>query len=149
MSEVDTFYNYVLYCIQNIIMATRGVYSSRKSELFPSTMCRLPNPSPTSKLQVPPNQAQGHKSIFWHFLCDVFCLTSQCQMPARTHKEVSEGGCAPLRSWKILYFWNWNRTIWWILLGANLEQAMIKKLSSMDLTDPNFAFWGEFWFTFC
>ena len=43
-----------------------GVCSSKKSELLSSTKLRLPNPSPTSKLQVPPNQ--GHRSVF-----DIFC----------------------------------------------------------------------------
>ena len=51
----------------------------------------------------------------------------QCQMPTWAHRGVSEGGCAPVRSWKILYFWNWNRAIWCICLGTNLEQAMSKK----------------------
>ena len=106
----------------------RGVYFSRKSELFPSTNCHLPNPSPnsspTSKLQVPPNQ--GHRSFFWLFLW-WFCAAPQCQMPTWAHSGVSEGGCAPLRSWKILYFWNWSHAIWWILLSTNLEQAMSKK----------------------
>ena len=52
------------------------------------------------------------------------------------------GGCLrgeyPLRSWKILYFWNWNHAIWWKLVSANLEQATSreKKKKIMDLTDP-------------
>ena len=48
---------------------SRGVYSSRKSELFPSTKRCLQNPSPnsspTSKLHMPPNQEP--RSIFLTF----------------------------------------------------------------------------------
>ena len=58
----------------------RPIYSLRKSELFPSAKRCLPNPSPTSKLQVPPNQRRK-KSIFPSFfffflmmLCVVLCV---------------------------------------------------------------------------
>ena len=52
-------------------------------------------------------------------------VSANCAL-ARTG-GVSEGGCAPLRSWKIFEFWKLNGAIRWILLGANLEQAMGKK----------------------
>ena len=56
---------------------------------------------------------------------------------------VSEGGCAPLRSWKILYFWNWNRVIWWILLGANLWWWVKKQFYRWPRDDliPMTRFW--------
>ena len=45
---------FILYFFSSYIPYTehkcRGVYSSRKSELFPSAKCLLRNPSPTSKL---------------------------------------------------------------------------------------------------
>ena len=44
-------------------------------------------------------------------------------------------GMCPLRSLEILYFWNWNNAIWWILLGANLQQGMRKiSVSSVSCT---------------
>ena len=43
----------------------RGVYSSKKSELFPRAKRHLSDPSPISQLQVPPNQ--GHRSNFLPF----------------------------------------------------------------------------------
>ena len=68
----------------------------------------------------------------------IWCRVSANCALART------GGClrgmCPLRSWKILYFWNWSHAIWWILLGANLEQAMIKKV---------FWAWREIFDKFC
>ena len=120
-----------------------GVYSLRKSELFPSTIRHLPNPSPTSKLLAPPNQE--HRSVFLQFLWWFGILEPNARLDVR--EGVSE--CAPIRSGKILYFWNWNCAIWWILLGAHLEQAMSKNNSSMDLTDPNFAVWEKFWLKIC
>ena len=80
---------------------SNGVYSSRKSELFPSAKRRLPNPSPKSspfsKLQVPPSQRHKkiHLSLFFFndVVCCVVCV-SQEQMPAWTH-GVSEGGVPP------------------------------------------------------
>ena len=49
-------------------LASRGVYSSRKSKLFPSVIRRLTNSSPTSKYQVPPNWPINHpfKAILLH-----------------------------------------------------------------------------------
>ena len=44
-----------------------GVYSSKKSESFPSAKRHLSNPSPISQLQMPPNQ--GHRSFFVMILC--------------------------------------------------------------------------------
>ena len=60
----------------------RGVYSSRKSELFPSAKHCLSNPSPnsshTSKLQVPPNQGHIHLGHFlWWFGAGV-TVTNAC-----------------------------------------------------------------------
>ena len=52
---------------------------------------------------------------------------------AHLHKGVSQGWCAPLRSWKILYFCNWNHAIWWILLGAKLQTMSKKQLFGPDL----------------
>ena len=46
-----------------------------------------------------------------------FPVARQRQVRACAHRGVSEGGCAPLRSWKILEFLYWIRAIWWILLG--------------------------------
>ena len=79
---------------------SRGVYSSRKNKLFPSTKHHLPNPSPTSKLQVPSNQ--GHRSIFQKNFCDD--SVGQCQMPTCAHRGVSEGGCAPPQKLKNFVF---------------------------------------------
>ena len=71
-------------------------------------VCQIlpPDLPPTSKLQVPPNQGSTLDPSIWYFLCDWFCGVSQRLMPALMHKGVSEGGCGPLRSRKILYFWN-------------------------------------------
>ena len=44
-------------------------------------------------------------------------VARQRQLRACAHRGVSEGGCAPLRSWKIFEFWKLNGAIWWILLG--------------------------------
>ena len=55
------------------------------------------------------------------------------------------GDVPPIRSLKILYFCNWNRAIWWILSGTNLEKANGKKQSSFGLTDQNFAFGRKCW----
>ena len=49
------------------VVGFRDVYSSRKSELFPGTIPyvrRLPNPSPTSKLQAPPNERYRSLKFF-------------------------------------------------------------------------------------
>ena len=67
------------------------------------------------KLQVHFNQGCG--SVF-DMGGEWFCVV---------HRGVSEGDVPLLRSWKILYFWNWNRAIWWVLLGANLQQVMMSK----------------------
>ena len=79
---------------------TRDVYSSRKSELFPSAKHHLPNPSlnysPTSKLQLPPNQ--GHRcffDIFWDAF--FFFFASHGKIPTWMHRGVSEGGFALLK----------------------------------------------------
>ena len=63
-------------------------------------------------------------------------------MPTWVHRGCRRGW-VPLRSWKILYFWNWNHAIWWILLGANLGHVVERGTSSVDLTDPNCVFWEE------
>ena len=106
-----------------------------------------PNCSPTSKLQVPHNQ--GQRSIFDLFFFFFFFFWwwfgggYSVKCPLWMHGGCLRGDC-PLRSWKILYFWNWNCAIRWILLGTNLGQAIGKKTttanSSMDLTDPNLHF---------
>ena len=122
---------------------SRGVYSSRKSELFPRVKCCLPNPSPSSSCQILPQVLHQHQSYR--------CLLTMGIDPSLTCFVMiwwGVMGCAPLRSLKILYFWNWNHTLWWILLGPNFEQAKSggkKKHSFMDLTDHNFAFWEKFW----
>ena len=98
------------------------------------------------KLQVHFNQ--GRRSVFdmggWFYV---------------VLRGVFEGDVPPSEAGKFCIFWNYNHTIWWILLGAKLEQVMgSKKLknkqtnkkktknSSMSLTDrPNLVFWGKFW----
>ena len=62
----------------------------------------------------------------------------------RAQGGVWGGMCPPPRSWKIFELWKLNGASWWILLGANLEQAMGKKHSSLGLTDQNFAFCEKF-----
>ena len=47
-----------------------------------------------------------------------------------------------LRSWKILHFCNRNRAILWIVLGANLEQA-IGKNQFFGPDGPNLASWEK------
>ena len=105
-----------------------------------------------------PNQEL--RSVFSHIfdICDDLLGGGGITVP-EAHLNTQQGvwgGCAPLRSWKILYFWNWNHAISWILFGENLKQVMSEKQtnkqtnkhSCMDLTDPNFAFWEKFWFKF-
>ena len=73
-----------------------GVCSSQKSELLPSAKLRLPNPSPTSKLQVPPNQ--GHRSVFDIFCDDLLLLVGgglEYQMPAWMHIGCLRGDVPP------------------------------------------------------
>ena len=71
---------------------------------------------------------QGHRFIFLAFFCDD-SVCGGVTVP-NAHLGPQGGiwrGMCPLRSWKILYFWNWNRAIWWIRSGTNnLEQAMSK-----------------------
>ena len=68
----------------------RGVYSSKISKLFPSGKHHLPNPSPTSKLQVPPNRTRDIDPFF-----DIFCDDSvgrdNAKCPLGPTEEVSEG----------------------------------------------------------
>ena len=99
---------------------------------------------------------RGIDQFFWHFCDDGGGGHHSAKwLLGCTGGRGCLGECAPLRSWNILYFWNWNRAIWQILLATNLEQAMSKKNlkkknknkkknSSMDLTDPDFAFWRNF-----
>ena len=63
-------------------------------------MCCLPNPSPTSKLQVPPRGINPSFDI----LCDIFCVISQCQVPAWMQKGVSEGDVPPSEARKFSIF---------------------------------------------
>ena len=89
--------------------ACRGVYSSRKSELFPSAKRHLPNPSPNSsptpKLQLSPNQE--HRCLFdIFFFCDdlvvgeghhsVKCLLGR-------HREVFGGMCPPQKLENVVF----------------------------------------------
>ena len=67
-------YSALQYVVQGNLC--RGVYSSRKSKLFPSTKHHLPNPSPTSKLQVPSNQ--GHRSIFQKKIVMILWDSAKC-----------------------------------------------------------------------
>ena len=91
---------------------SRGVYSSRKSKLFPSAMRRLQNPSPTSKVTGFFNQ--GCRSVFDMGGGVILCCAQGGVW----------GGCAPLRSWKICifetgivqfdeYFWEQIYSRWW------------------------------------
>ena len=81
---------------------------------------------------------QGHRSISFYDFCFVdFVRVPEGQMPTWTHMM----GSAALRSFKILYFWNWNRAIWWQLFSANLEQATSKKKIGSDW--PKFCILGE------
>ena len=81
----------------------RGVYSSRKSESFPSAKHCLQNPSPTSKLQVPPNQEP--RSVFFTFFCNDLLGggVSQCQMLASTHKGCLRGDVPPSEAGKFVF----------------------------------------------
>ena len=99
---------------------------------------------------MPPNQE--HRSVF-----DILCVcvndlvggegqASQCQMPSWMYRGCLRG-MWPLRSWIILHFWNWNRAIWWILLAANLEQAMSKKQTKQNKKQKQF--YGPDWGKFC
>ena len=111
--------------------ATRGVYSARKSELFPSAKRRLPNPSPTSKLQVPPNQ--GHRSTLTFFLMILWgCHSAKC--PHGTHRGVSEGEGGRSPAGKFCIFEAGIVQFGEYLWGASLEQAMSLQKSFMDLT---------------
>ena len=84
----------------------RGVYSSRKSELFPSANCHLPNPSPnsspTSKLQVPPNR--GHRSIFLTFFCDDFVWHHSAECPLGCTGGCLRGDVHPSEAGKFCIF---------------------------------------------
>ena len=96
---------YVLYC-----KITRGVYSSRKSELFLSTKRCLQNPSPnsspTSKLHMPPNQEP--RSIFSTFFLVIVGGGGGGSITVpNAHfntRGVSEGGCAPSEARKLCIF---------------------------------------------
>ena len=64
---------------------------------------------------------------------------------------VSEGGCAPLRSWKILEFLYWICAMWWILVGKIMSLLMFRPIfllkqclfpclsSSLSLLFPSFS----------
>ena len=70
---------------------------------------------------------------------------AKCMLPCT-------GGDMPFTSWKILYFWQSNCAIWWILLGANLEQGMKKKkvLHMYRTNQPKILhFFENFWFKLC
>ena len=77
------------------------------------------------------------------FIMIWWCVSCTCTLVQEyTHRGCLRG-CASLRSWKILYFCDWNHAIWWILLGANLEQAMSKKTQLFGLDWPKFCILGE------
>ena len=89
----------------------RGVYSSKKSELFPSAKRHLSNPSPISQLQMPPNQ--GHRSIFFF---DIFCDNLGGGITVQNALGTQGGGHLKLENFvflklescnlmKTLYFW--------------------------------------------
>ena len=132
---------------RSLVLILSGCLFFKKIWIIPQRLQRrLPNPSPnsspTAKLQVPVNQGHIDPS---RLLLLIFVGVPQGHMPTRTHRKGRLRGDCPLRSWKILYFWNWNRAIWWKHFSANLEQATSKKKKIMNLTDPNFAFWEKFW----
>ena len=87
---------------------------------------------------------QGRRSVFdiWGMIW--WRVSANCAL-ARTGGVW--GGLCPLRSWKMLYFCNWNRAIWWIglLLGANLEQAIfsLKKTQFFGPDGPKFCILRE------
>ena len=78
-------------------LLSRGVYSSRKSELFPSAQRRLPNPSPTAKLQVPPNQGYIDPCLFLLLLLLLIlwgCYRGKCLL-GPTGGGCLRGECPP------------------------------------------------------
>ena len=58
-------------------------------------------------------------------------VARQRQLRACAHRGVSEGGCAPLRSWKIFEFWKLNGAIWWMLLGNILINS--KQINTLQI----------------
>ena len=122
------------YCVVKQLTSTTGVSILQENLNYSRALCVvykilaqiLPQ---LQKLQVQFNQ--GCRSVF-DMGVEWFCVV---------HWGVS-GGCAPLRSWKILYFWNWNRAIWWVLLGANLQQVMISKNQFYRPDWPKFCILG-------
>ena len=54
------------------------------------------------------------------------------------------GGGGWFPSWKILYFWSWNRAIWWILMGCKFR-AGNEFTKKFLWTWPKFSFFEKFW----
>ena len=123
-------------------------FSSRKSELFPSAKHHLPNPSPTSKLQLPPNQ--GHRSIFCCcclllFVCVWFGggVSQSVKCSLGCTMGCLKGGVTPSEAGKfciyetgIMQFGEYS--------GADLEQAMSKEKKQFCGPDwPKFCILGK------
>ena len=74
-------------------------------------------------------------------------VARQRQLRASVRAQgMCEGDVSPSEAGKLCIFATeivqFGRAIWWILLGANLEQAIGKK-NTVLLTDQNFAFWKK------